>query len=165
MLLYCCAVYVTFNTRYWIKLFEVTATALFRCTSTFVNFLNYYFCHVLIILFIMRFLHEPSQGRILGATLSHAMFYLEKCVSIEFITMTLLWTLEISIRKKKKKRNKLLCKKSNLARVSTFSSLRTTLTEEDMASCSRAFRQPKNAEEGRKLIENGPLKSTSAVKK
>ena len=52
-----------------------------------------------------------------------------------------------------------------LARVSTFSSLRTTLTEEDMASCSRAFRQPKNAEEGRKLIENGPLKSTSAVKK
>ena len=38
------------------------------------------------------------------------------------------------------------------------------LTEENMASCSRAFRKPKNAEE-RKLIENSSPKSTSAVKK
>ena len=28
------------------------------------------------------------------------------------------------------------------------------LTEEDMASCSRAFRKPKNAEEERNLIES-----------
>ena len=39
-----------------------------------------------------------------------------------------------------------------------------TLTEEDMASCSIAFQKPKNAEEERKLIENGAPKSTSAVK-
>ena len=44
---------------------------------------------------------------------------------------------------------KLLCKKSNLARVQKFSSLRMTLTEEDTASCSRAFRKPKTAEEER----------------
>ena len=33
-----------------------------------------------------------------------------------------------------------------------------------MASCSIAFQKPKNAEEERKLIENGAPKSTSAVK-
>ena len=40
-----------------------------------------------------------------------------------------------------------------------------TLTEEDMVSCSSAFRKPKNAEEERKLIENATPKSTRAVKK
>ena len=39
------------------------------------------------------------------------------------------------------------------------------LTEENMASCSRAFRKPKNAKDERKLIENSTPKSTSAVKK
>ena len=39
------------------------------------------------------------------------------------------------------------------------------LTEENMASCSRAFRKPKNAEDERKLIENSSPKSTSAVKR
>ena len=43
--------------------------------------------------------------------------------------------------------------------------LRMTLTEEDMVSCSSAFRKPKNAEEERKLIENATPKSTRAVKK
>ena len=32
-----------------------------------------------------------------------------------------------------------------------------------MASCSRAFRRPKNAEEEKKLIENATPKSTRAV--
>ena len=39
------------------------------------------------------------------------------------------------------------------------------LTEENMASCSRAFQKPKNAEDERKLIENSTPKSTSVVKK
>ena len=39
------------------------------------------------------------------------------------------------------------------------------LTEEDMASCSRAFWKPKSAEEVRNLIENAILKSTRAVRK
>ena len=34
-----------------------------------------------------------------------------------------------------------------------------------MASCSRAFRKPKNAEEERNLIENAIPKSTRAVTK
>lgn len=34
-----------------------------------------------------------------------------------------------------------------------------------MASCSRAFRKPKNAEEERNLIENAILKSMRAVTK
>ena len=38
------------------------------------------------------------------------------------------------------------------------------LTEEDTASCSRAFRKPKSAEEERNLIENAIPKSTRAVK-
>ena len=37
------------------------------------------------------------------------------------------------------------------------------LTEEDMASCSRAFRKPKNAKEVRNFIKNAILKSTRAV--
>ena len=37
------------------------------------------------------------------------------------------------------------------------------LTEEDMASCSRAFRKPNNAEEVRKLIENATPKLTRAA--
>ena len=41
--------------------------------------------------------------------------------------------------------------------------LRTTLTEEDMASCSRGFRKPKIAEEERKLIENATPKSTHCI--
>ena len=43
--------------------------------------------------------------------------------------------------------------------------LRTTLTEEDMASCSRAFQKPKNAGEEMKLIENTTPKSARVVKK
>ena len=39
------------------------------------------------------------------------------------------------------------------------------LTEEDMASCSRTFREPKSAKEWRNLIENAILKSTCAVTK
>ena len=38
-------------------------------------------------------------------------------------------------------------------------------TEEDMASCSRASRKPKSAEEARNLIENAIPKSTRAVTK
>ena len=88
----------------------------------------------------------------------------EKRVSMELITMTLLWTLEISIQKKHHVWNYYV-RKSNLIRVSKLSSLRTTLTEEDIASCSRAFRKPKNAEEERKLIESGTPKSTIPLKK
>ena len=39
------------------------------------------------------------------------------------------------------------------------------LNEEDMASSSRAFRKPKNAEEERKLLESATPKSTQAVTK
>ena len=67
--------------------------------------------------------------------------FLEKRVSMELITMTLLWTLEISIRKKHYVWN-YYARKSNLTRCWKFSSLRTTLTEDDIASCSRAFRKP-----------------------
>ena len=56
-------------------------------------------------------------------------------------------------------------RKSNISRVQKFSSLRTPLTEEDMASCFRAFRKPKNPEEEWKLIENGTPKATIALKK
>ena len=58
---------------------------------------------------------------------------------------------------------KLLCKeiKSNTC----LEIFRTTLTKEDIASCSRAFRKPKNAEEDRKLLENGTPKSTILLKK
>ena len=42
---------------------------------------------------------------------------------------------------------------------------RTALSEEDMASCSRAFRKPKNVEEEWKLIENGTPKSANTEKK
>ena len=58
----------------------------------------------------------------------------------------LLWTLEISIRKKILRR-KLVCKKIK-------SHTCFELNEEDMASSSRAFRKPKNAEEERKLLES-----------
>ena len=90
--------------------------------------------------------------------------FLEKRVSMELITMTLLWTLEISIRIKHYVWNYYV-RKSNLTRVSKLSSLRTTLTEGDIASCSRAFRKPKNAGEERKLVENGTPKSTIPLKK
>ena len=43
--------------------------------------------------------------------------------------------------------------------------LRTTLTEEDMAPCSRAFQKPKNAGEEMKLIENTTPKSARVMKK
>ena len=81
---------------------------------------------------------------------------------MELITMTLLYTLEISIRKKT------LRKKIKSHTCFKFSSLRTTfwtLTEENVASCSRAVRKPKNAEGKRKLIENGSPKSTFPLKK
>ena len=42
---------------------------------------------------------------------------------------------------------------------------RHALTEEDIASCSRTFRKSQNAEEERKLIENGTPKSTIPLKK
>ena len=38
------------------------------------------------------------------------------------------------------------------------------LTEEDIASCSRAFQKPKSGEEERKLIENATPKSTIPLK-
>ena len=44
---------------------------------------------------------------------------------------------------------KLFCKKIKSHTCLEFSSPRTTLTEEDIASCTRAFRKPKNAEERR----------------
>ena len=90
--------------------------------------------------------------------------YLEKRVSMELITMTLLWTLQISMRKKTL-RMKLLCKKIKSHTCLEISSLRTKLTKEDIASCSRAFRKPKTAEEEKKLIENGTPKSTIPLKK
>ena len=43
--------------------------------------------------------------------------------------------------------------------------LRTTLTEEDIAVCSRTFRNPKMSGEKSRLIENATRKSTGAVKK
>ena len=83
---------------------------------------------------------------------------------MELITMTILWTLDISIRKKHYVLNYYV-RKSNPTRVYKFSSLRTTLTEEDIVSCSRDFRKPTNAEEERKLIENGTPTSTIPLKK
>ena len=56
-------------------------------------------------------------------------------------------------------------RKLNLTRVQNFFLLRTTLTEEDIASCSRAFRKPKMSGEKSRLIENVTPKSTRAVKK
>ena len=53
----------------------------------------------------------------------------------------------------------------DLTSVYNSSSLRTTLTEKDIAPCSRVFRKPKNAEEERKLIDNGTPKSTIPLKK
>ena len=56
--------------------------------------------------------------------------------------------------------------KNQISRVfRNFSSLRTTLTEEDIASCSRTFQKPKNAEEERKLIEDTTPNSTIPLKK
>ena len=46
-----------------------------------------------------------------------------------------------------------------------FRNFPVSLTEEDMPSCSRAFRKPKNAEGESKLIENGSPKSTIPLKK
>ena len=62
----------------------------------------------------------------------------------------------------------LLCKniKSHTCLEVFQSSMNDTLvSEEDTASCFRAFRKPTNTREERKLIENGTSKSTSAVKK
>ena len=41
--------------------------------------------------------------------------------------------------------------------------LQTALTEENMASCSRAFRKPKNAEKERNVFENATPISTREV--
>ena len=57
----------------------------------------------------------------------------------------LLWTLEISVQKKIL-RGELVYKKIK-------SHMCFELNEEDMASSSRVFRKPKNAEEERKLLE------------
>ena len=90
--------------------------------------------------------------------------FLEKRVSMELITMTLLWTLEISIIKKNHLRMKLLCKKINSHTcLYTFPVYGTTLTEEDIASCSRTLRKHKNPEEERKFIENGTPKSKTSL--
>ena len=62
--------------------------------------------------------------------------------------------------RKKRLHMKLLFKKMKSHTFQKFSSLQTTLTEEDAASCSRAFRKPQNAKDERKLIENGTAKST-----
>ena len=90
--------------------------------------------------------------------------FLEKRVSMELITMTLLWTLEISIIKKNHLRMKLLCKKINSHTcLYIFPVYGTTLTEEDIASCSRTLRKHKNPEEERKFIENGTPKSKTSL--
>ena len=64
---------------------------------------------------------------------------------------------------------KLLCKKNKSHTcLGIFQSTNDTnhaLTEEDIASRSRAFQKHKNVEEERKLIETGTPKSTIPLKK
>ena len=73
---------------------------------------------------------------------------IEKCVSVEFDNDDALWTLESGYEKILG--IKLLCKKINSSRVLNFSSANERLTEEDMASCSRAFWKPKNVKIAKK---------------
>ena len=59
---------------------------------------------------------------------------------------------------------KLLCKKINSHTcLYIFPVYGTTLTEEDIASCSRTLRKHKNPEEERKFIENGTPKSKTSL--
>ena len=60
----------------------------------------------------------------------------------------------------------LLCKKiKSHTWLEIFQATNDTITDEEIASCSRAFRRPKNTEEERRLIENGTPKSTIPLKK
>ena len=79
--------------------------------------------------------------------------------------MTLLWTLEISIRKKSITYEIIMPELNQIYTCLDIFQSKNDTNREDMASCSKAFRKPKNAEEERKLIENGTPKSTRAVKK
>ena len=91
--------------------------------------------------------------------------FLEKRVSMELITMTLLWTLEISIQNKKKNITyEIIMQENQISHVfRNFPVYGTTLTEEYIASCSRTFRKHKNPEEERKFIENGTPKSKTSL--
>ena len=87
---------------------------------------------------------------------------------MELIAMTLLCTLELAY--KKNITYEIIMQENQISQV--FRNLPVcerhynhVLTEENMASCSRAFRRPKNAEDERKLIENSTPKPTSVVKK
>ena len=91
--------------------------------------------------------------------------FLEKRVSMELITMTLLWTLEISIQNKKKIITyEIIMQENQISRhvLRNFPVYGTTPTEEDIASCSRTFRKHKNPKEERKFIENGTPKSKTS---
>ena len=68
--------------------------------------------------------------------------FLEKRVSMEPITMTLLWKFEISIRKKILDM-KLYMQENQMPQAFRTIFLPTTLAEEDMAPCSRAFQKSK----------------------
>ena len=87
---------------------------------------------------------------------------------MELIAMTLLCTLKLAY--KKNITYEIIMQENQISQV--FRNLPVcerhynhVLTEENMASCSRAFRRPKNAEDEKKLIENSTPKSTSVVKK
>ena len=91
--------------------------------------------------------------------------FLEKRVSMELITMTLLWTLEISIQNKKKIMTyEIIMQENQISRhvLRNFPVYGTTPTKEDIASCSRTFRKHKNPKEERKFIENGTPKSKTS---
>ena len=87
---------------------------------------------------------------------------------MELIAMTLLCTLKLAY--KKNITYEIIMQENQISQV--FRNLPVcerhynhVLTEENMASCSKAFRRPKNAEDEKKLIENSTPKSTSVVKK
>ena len=89
---------------------------------------------------------------------------------MELIAMSLLCTLESPLSIRKNITYEIIMQENQISQV--FRNLPVcerhynhVLTEENIVSCSRAFRKPKNAEDERKLIENSTPKSTSAVKK
>ena len=84
---------------------------------------------------------------------------------MELITMTLCERCKLAYEKKNITYTKLSYKKikSHTCLGIFQSTNRTTLTEEDIASSS--FRKPKNAEEERKLIENGTPKVSYSTEK
>ena len=79
--------------------------------------------------------------------------------------MALLWTLEISIQNKKKIITyEIIMQENQISHVfRNFPVYGTTLTEEDLASCSRTFPKHKNSEEERKFSENGTPKSKPSL--